>query len=277
MKPAHHFRHEAMNTTFHIRFAEASADAAFIARDCFDVIDFLEDRLSRYRQDSDITRINLLPAGETLYITPETHQCLLRSIELYQQTAGLFDITLGQRIRHRKDGHDGPPPELQGQIVIHPDEPAVTCVEPGRELDLGGIGKGFALDFLGEKLEEWEAPPMLLSAGASTHLTWGDAAWPIRLESAKAARVVELKNGALSASGTEIQGSHIVHPDAGGLLVEGRVWVVANCATTADAWTTALILCPREETHGFVNGASGIREVIRQAAGTMPSPQKTDR
>ncbi len=48
MKPAHHFRHEAMNTIFHIRFAEESADAAFIARDCFEIIDQHEARLSRY-------------------------------------------------------------------------------------------------------------------------------------------------------------------------------------------------------------------------------------
>ncbi len=265
MKPAHQFSHEAMNTTFHIRFAGKSPDASFIARDCFEIIDYLEDRLSRYREYSDISRINLLPAGETHHINPETHQCLLRALELYQQTAGLFDITLGRRITHRKNEREGPPPEPQGQIIIHPDQPAVTCVEPGRVLDLGGIGKGFALDFLEEKLTEWEAPPMLLSAGASTHLTWGDTPWPIRLQSGPEGRVVQLKNGALSASGTEIQGSHIVHPDAGGLLVEGRVWVIADDATTADAWTTALILVPREETHDFVKGAPGIREVVREA------------
>lgn len=265
MKPAHHFHHEAMRTTFHIRFAETNPDAAQIARDCFELIDLLEGRLSRYKQDSDITRINCLPAGEKHYITPETHQCLLRALDLYQHTAGLFDITLGQQIRHRKDGHAGPPPEPKGRIIIHPDEPAVTCVEPGRELDLGGIGKGFALDSLGEKLAEWEAPSALLSAGASTHLTWGGAAWPTRLESGTGVRILELKNGALSASGTEIQGAHIVHPDAGGLLVEGRVWVVAEDATTADAWSTALLLCPHDETREFVKGAPGIREVIRQA------------
>jgi len=265
MKPAHHFHHEAMRTTFHIRFAESTPHAAQIARDCFELIDFLECRLSRYKPESDIARINALPAGEFHYISHETHQCLLRALELYQHTAGLFDITLGRQIRHRKDGREGPPPEPVGQIIIHPDQPAVTCVEPGREFDLGGIGKGFALDSLGEKLAEWDAPPALLSAGASTHVTWGDSVWPTRLESEKGVRILELKNAALSASGTEIQGSHIVHPDSGGLLIEGRVWVVADDATTADAWSTALILCPHGETREFVKGAPGIREVIRQA------------
>jgi FAD:protein FMN transferase len=265
MKPAHHFHHEAMRTTFHIRFAESTPNAAHIARDCFEVIDSLEARLTRYRPESDIARINELPAGEKHYISPETHACLLRALDLYQHTAGLFDITLGCQIRHRKEGREGPPPEPRGKLMIHPDEPAVTCIEPGRELDLGGIGKGFALDWLTEKLAEWEAPPALLSAGASTHLTWGDAVWPTRLESENGVRILELKNAALSASGTEIQGSHIVHPDAGGLLVEGRVWVVADNATTADAWSTALILCPHAETREFVKGAPGVREVIRQA------------
>lgn len=265
MKPAHHFHHEAMRTTFHIRFAEATAHAANIARECFDHIDFLEARLSRYRQDSDIARINLLPQGETHYIGPETHQCLLRALELYHQTAGLFDVTLGRQIRHRKDSDDGPVPAAVGQLIIHPDKPAVTCVQPGRELDLGGIGKGFALDSLGAILRGWESPPALLSAGSSTHLTWGDHPWPMRLEGDHGARILELKNASLSASGTEIQGAHIVHPDAGGLLVDGRVWVIADDATTADAWSTALILCPHPETHAFVAGAPGIREVIRES------------
>lgn len=267
MKPSHHFHHEAMRTTFHIRFAAPSPHAGDIARDCFDLIDFLEARLTRYRPESDIARINELPAGEKLYISPETHTCLLRALALYQDTAGLFDITLGCQIRHRKEDREGHPPEPKGKLLIHPDEPAVTCIEPGRELDLGGIGKGFALDSLVEKLAEWDAPPALLSAGASTHLTWGDAEWPTKLETDHSVRTLDLKNAALSASGTEIQGAHIVHPDAGGLLVEGRVWVLADSATTADAWSTALILCPHDETREFVKGAPGIREVIRQ---TMP-------
>jgi FAD:protein FMN transferase len=271
MKPAHHFQHEAMRTTFHIRFAESTPNGDAIAKQCFDQIDFLEARLSRYRQDSDIARINLLPAGETHFISIETHQCLLRAIELYQQTAGLFDITLGRQIRHRKDSLDGPAPEAKGQIIIHPDKPAVTCVEPGRELDLGGIGKGFALDSLHTVMEEWDAPSALLSAGSSTHLTWGPAPWPMRLESDQGVRNLELKNASLSASGTEIQGSHIVHPDAEGLLAEGRAWVVAKDATTADAWSTALILCPHEETREFVHGAPGILEVIRQSPQAKPS------
>ncbi len=266
MIPAHHFRHEAMRTTFHIRFAEKHADAAAIARDCFETIDFLEARLTRHRPESDIARVNALAAGETLYISPEAHDCLVRALQLYQETAGLFDVTLGRQIRHRKDGCEGLPPEPCGQLVVHPDAPAVTCVEPGREIDLGGIGKGYALDALHERLAEWDAPPALLSAGASTHLAWGGAEWPARLESAGGGRTIMLKNAALSASGTEIQGCHIVHPDAGGLLVEGRVWVVAATAATADAWSTALILCPREETHDLVNGAPGVREVIREAA-----------
>ncbi len=55
-----------------------------------------------------------------------------------------------------------------GRLTIHPDIAAVTCDEPGREIDLGGIGKGFALDQLRQILLDWGAEGGLLTAGASS-------------------------------------------------------------------------------------------------------------
>ena len=59
--------------------------------------------------------------------------------------------------------------------------PAITCEEPGREIDLGGIGKGFALDQLKQLLTEWDADDALLAAGASSLLAFGPSAWPVDL------------------------------------------------------------------------------------------------
>ena len=117
------------------------------------------------------------------------------------------------------------------------------CLEAGREIDLGGIGKGFALDAMRGLLEDWGIKAALLSAGASTQLAFGEHAWPIELIGDKEQRRISLQNEALSASGTGIQGSHIIPPGGNpeNLPFE-RVWVIRNTAALADAWSTALIL-----------------------------------
>jgi thiamine biosynthesis lipoprotein len=239
-----HRHHEAMNTTFHLRLPEGLRGAADMARECFEELDLLEGRLSRYREDSDISRINSLAADQTLVISEETHRCLLLAFDLHERTGGLFDVTLGRAIRHRKDAESGPLPESAGRLMIHPTDPVVTCLEPGRELDLGGIGKGFALDHLRAILATWDAPEGLLSAGASTHLGFGDRDWPIELAATRGSHSVPLRNASLSSSGTAIQGSHIVHPDPEAPLADGRAWIIARSGAVSDAWSTALLLSP---------------------------------
>lgn len=249
MPPSHRFEHEAMNTTFTIRIGEADPKlAAVMAQQCFEELDILEGKLSRYIEDSDIARINALAAGETLYISDDTHACLLLALDYYARTGGLFDITLGRAIQHRKDEDEGPPPAIEGSLLIHPDRPAVTCQTPGRVLDLGGIGKGFALDQLKKTLIRWNAPSALLAAGASTQLALGDQSWPVEIIGENSRQHVDLKDAAMSASGTGIQGSHIIHPDGDeNELPWKHIWLTAPTATAADVWSTALMLLPDHE------------------------------
>ncbi|MGB6221722.1 FAD:protein FMN transferase [Haloferula sp.] len=249
LPPSHHFEHEAMKTTFTLRICHLERDhAAYLAHQAFEEVDRLEGKLSRYIEDSDIARINFMQAGETLYITEETHACLLLALDYYVRTGGLFDITLGRSIEHRKEKHEGPPPAIEGSLIIHPDRPAVTCQTPGRVLDLGGIGKGFALDRLKQLLIDWQVESALLTAGASTQLAFGETVWPIEIIGAKDRQRIDLQNAALSASGTGIQGSHIIHPDGDEQNLPWKhVWLIAPTATAADVWSTALMLLPDPE------------------------------
>ncbi len=270
---SHRIIHEAMNTTFTFRFRGVDeTTAAGMARECIDRIDHIESRLSRFIDGSDVSRINQLKAGETLYLSETCHQCLLRAIEAHAITGGLFDITLGARIAHRKSGADGPPPALTGQLVIHPDTPAVTCVEPGREIDLGGIGKGYALDQLKQFLTEWGAEDFLLAAGASSLLAHGPTAWPVELAGAVESARIELRDQSLSASGTTIQGSHIVHPagtDAMPAAQCSRLWVTAATATLAEIWSTALMLLPVPDIPDFLAGDPAVTGVFAEIGGTV--------
>lgn len=265
MPPSHLFPHEAMNTTFHLRICEEDESTArSMARECFEHLDFLEARLSRFIDGSDVSRINQMQAGEILYISQSCHECLLIALAAHQQTGGLFDITLGRRIEHRKSAGPGPLPGLTGKIMIHPDVAAVTCEEHGREIDLGGIGKGFALDQLQQILTEWGAQGALLAAGASSLLAFGPQSWPVELAGSGASTRITLHNEALSASGTGIQGSHILHPAGDAALPVApcdRVWVTAPTAALAEVWSTALMLLDPTDIADFIAGNRSIRSV----------------
>jgi len=267
------FTHEAMHTTFTLRLiGEDERMVAGAARECLDLIDNLETKLSRFIDGSDVFRINRMQAGETLYLSEACHQCLLLAMQAYSLTGGLFDITLGKRIEHRKSGAEGPLPPLAGRLVIHPDVAAITCETPGREIDLGGIAKGFALDQLSCLLQDWGVSGGLLAAGASSLLAVGPQAWPVELAGALEARQLVLSKSSLSASGTEVQGSHIVHPgddETHGTYLSQRVWAVAATATLAEAWSTALMLMSQDEVTAAIVRESSLLHAYAELDGQV--------
>lgn len=119
----------------------------------------LEQRYSRYRQDSLLSAINRVAAqGGSVTVDAETSALLDYAQACYQQSAGLFDVTAG-RLRQlwRFGSHDAtrtvPTPEqlaaLQAQIgwdKLRWLPPVLSFPWPGLELDLGGIVKEYAVD-----------------------------------------------------------------------------------------------------------------------------------
>lgn len=272
--PAHRaFTHDAMNTTFTLRLAGHPPQFAGIARECCLLLDELEGRLSRFIDSSEISQINRLQAGETLRLSDDTYRCLLLAMQLHAETGGLFDVTQGRRIARRKAGQAAPAEGEEGRLMIHPNDAAVTCETPGRELDLGGIGKGYALDRLREILVDWEIPGGLLGAGASTLLAFGPEPWPVELAGGGGTPVIlDLRDLALSASGTDMQGIHIVHParDEAGSYLSERVWALAEAAAPSDAWATALMLMTAEQVAICLEDpASSLRAAYAERGGTV--------
>lgn len=248
------FEHEAMKTTFTIRIVKAEADRAEQAsRVAFQRLEELEAILSRYAHGSDVWQINHMRSGDSLLINQDCYNCLKLALQASVNTSGLFDPTLGKRIEHFKQGRSGEAPPLEGQLMIDPDSPRVHCVEAGREIDLGGIGKGYALDCMAECLREWDIDSALLAAGASTQLAMGETAWTIELSGNSHTESLELKRRALSASGSGIQGAHILFPgdDHDRPLSHSRIWVIHENAALADAWSTAAILVSPEVIMSF--------------------------
>ena len=250
MIDAHTFTHEAMKTTYTLRLMHAQADQARdAANQAFALIDEIENALSRYITGSDVYQINCMKSGQSLFISETCYECMRIALKIYVDSDGLFDITLGRQIEHQKNKLGGIAPALEGQLMVDPDRPAIHCVETGREIDLGGIGKGYALDRIVPLLRDLGIQSGLIAAGASTQLAFGENSWKIKLTGSTNMPVIELKNQALSVSGIAMQGSHIFSPRQAEFkqYPHTRVRVIHKEAAYADAWSTACLLMTESE------------------------------
>jgi FAD:protein FMN transferase len=222
------FSHEAMATVYEIfaihpdeRYAGQAAQAAF------DLVDRLERELSRFQPNSDITRINQLTPGAHTRVTPSTLECLVIARHMFDLTGGVFDVSIGTGL-----------PSLE----IHPDDLVVGATAGGVQIDLGGIGKGYAVDLVAELLEEWGVERSLVHGGFSSVLALEPPpdveGWALTLsdprEPSRVLARLSVHQTALGASGIRKK-DHIVDPRSG-LPVSGRLasWVLVPRPAAAD-------------------------------------------
>jgi thiamine biosynthesis lipoprotein len=248
------FSHEAMATVYEIYAVHPDEQyAAQAAQAAFDLVDRLERELSRFQPNSDITRINQLAAGAHTRVTSSTLECLVIARHMFELTGGAFDVSIGTGLV---------------SLEIDPDELVVRASTSGVRVDLGGIGKGYAVDLAAELLEDWGLGQSLVHGGFSSVLALDPPAdgegWPLTLSDPRdPSRVLarlSVRQTALGASGVRKK-DHIVDPRSGD-PARGRLasWVAVARppaasgggprmapATVADALTTAFMLLSVEE------------------------------
>lgn len=243
---------DAMKTTFRIFVPGGDRPLVDSAvSEAFQKLEELEGVLSRYAPGSDISRINAMEAGETLFLSDECDRCLRLAIEASAATGGRFDPCAGTMIDAVKLG-SGIAGTVRGVVSLDEHRPLVKCLEAGRVLDLGAIGKGFALERMGEILAAHGILDALLTSGASTILAMGSMDWPIDIPHSAGARRLLLRASALAASGNSQQGAHIVNPEDGtAAQTFENVWVIHPRAPLADAFSTACFTMTPEEIADF--------------------------
>src|SRR6185503_3145733 len=143
-------------------------------------IERLENQLSFYRPDSEITWINSRAACGPVRIEPRLFHLLLRCANLNEKTDGAFDITVGPLMRAWgfADGKPGVPEpcvlaaarQVVGMqnIELCEEDFTVRFKRPGVELDLGGYGKGYAVERAISALKENGITSALLHGGTSS-------------------------------------------------------------------------------------------------------------
>ena len=135
------FSHQAMNTVFGIVCTHADGEyAQQAAWAAFDVARRMEQELSRFIENSDISRINSLAEDESVRVNRWTMECLELARLARAETGGVFDISLGSGL---------------DRLWLDPQRLVVRADAAGARLDLGGIGKGYAVDRMAEVLAEW--------------------------------------------------------------------------------------------------------------------------
>lgn len=229
------FNHEAMATTFQIFVAGSPpAYARQAATAAFRELDRLENELSRFLATSEIARINQLKAGESLTLAEDTLQCLLGAVQISAITGRAFDPAYATP---RPPGADEP------LFALDPSSHTLTSLTERLHLDLGAVGKGYALDVMATVLAEWDISAACLQSGGSTALALApppDATgWPIGV----ADEVRLFSRRAVSGSGLAVQGEHLIDPRTRAPAVRRRrVWSFADSAADSDALSTAFFV-----------------------------------
>src|SRR5882762_4315479 len=157
MSPITHARH-AMATRFELVLHGENAVALRAAgEEALEEIDRLENQLSLYRPGSEIAQLNARAAREAVRVTPELFSLLQHAKQLHAETGGAFDITIAPLVDcwgfMGGTGKMPAPGEVAGAranigmdlVQLDAQDFTVRFARKGVRLDLGAIGKGYAV------------------------------------------------------------------------------------------------------------------------------------
>jgi FAD:protein FMN transferase len=276
----------AMGTTFEIYlYADGDEEASEAFEIAFDEIDRVEAALSNYRSTSELSRINAAAAARPVVTDPEVFGLLALSLEYGRRSGGAFDVTVGRLMKawgfFRGRGAFPSADELESargetgwrKVALDPSTRSVRFLGPV-ELDLGGIGKGYAIDRAAERLREGGVRSALVGSGTSSFYAIGAPpgrpGWIVHVpdpsDRSRSLASVILRDRSISTSGSyekffHLDGRtycHIMDPRSG-RPVEGmaQTTVVAPAATDSDALSTALFVLGPEAGSRLLDEQSG--------------------
>jgi FAD:protein FMN transferase len=276
------FARRAMGTTFEVVLPHGSCAALEAAENAFAEIDRLESQLTVYRESSEVSRLNRMAAYVEVPVEEGLFDLLCLAQQLSIATAGAFDVSAGALIK-AWGFFRGPrrvPSDLEirstlgrvgmKHVVLDREKGSVRFLRSGLEINLGSIGKGYALDRAARVLrQECEIISGLVHGGHSSVYAIGSApgstrGWEVGIrhpwDPERRLAIVRLRDAALGTSAATFQ-----HLDVGGRklghLLDPRTGhpaqsiasasVIADSAAKADALATAFYVMGTERARGY--------------------------
>jgi FAD:protein FMN transferase len=275
----------AMSTPVNIAFAAASSAAAEeFQRTAINWIATFEARYSRFLAESIVGQINASSGGDWLELDEDSDRLLSLCDEMHRMTRGVFDPATLALLRIWDWKADPPRVPSETEILaareicgwgkVHRRPRAIRLPIAGMGIDLGGIGKEFAVDQLISMARAMGISDVMIDIGQDIRVTGhrpGKDAWYIGLEEpdrpGECWTAVRLTDQAVATSGDYFRSftvggrryGHILDPRTGLPVSNGcqAVTVIAaNCVTAGILSTAAFIL-----------GAEQGLELIRQQSG----------
>jgi thiamine biosynthesis lipoprotein len=255
----------------------AAGDAAVAA--AFEEIARLESVMSSWREDSELSRFNLSAGNGPQTCSAELGAVLDSALEVARMTDGAFDPTIDPLIRAwdlRGEGRLPSPADLAAardrvgwqQLARDRNGRTAFLPRPGMGVDLGGIGKGFALDRAAAILAHHGMTRVVINFGGELLVRGRESvevADPLRrLTPAVEIAVADM---AVSTSGQSERGftsagvryGHILDPRTGRpVATAASVTVVCSSATRADGLSTALLVMGRQRAAQFAGAHPGV-------------------
>ena len=230
----------------------------------------LDSLLTTYSPDSPVSHLNTIAGQGAVPVPREVLDALSLSIHYWKLTGGTFDITVGPLMDLWRQANAPPSPvtlqrtlsQIGSEKIMLSPQGTVALVRKDMALDLGGIGKGFALDRMVAVLKEQHVEHALLDFGQSSQWALGtppDAeGWRllVRLPNGVSAGIITLRDQALSVSGSLGQSftvggqryGHVIDPRTGHPIQRDLLaCVVAPSAAQAEALSKALLILGETE------------------------------
>lgn len=267
-----------MGTTYHIKVVpnEQMPTAQLLQAEIDLALEQVNNQMSTYRPNSELSRFNQLPLEQSVEVSPDTVKVVKEGMRLYHVTDKALDITLGPLVNLWGFGPDKRPTKVPTQAEIDAAKAKTGISELSIEgnrlskhnahlyVDLSSIAKGFGVDKVATILDKYHATGYLVEIGGELSIkgTKGDgSSWRVAIEKPTdegmaVQQVIEPGTMAMATSGDyrnyyEEEGqrfTHIIDPRTG-LPINHKlasVTVLHKECMTADGFATAMMVLGAE-------------------------------
>jgi FAD:protein FMN transferase len=294
----------AMGSHFEVRLPSHTPGAADLACRALDRIDELETQMTVYRDDSEVSRVNATAHLGPVEVEPGLFDLLELAVALSRETAGAYDVTAGALsqawgfVKGPKRVPDDATLSAalartgSHHLRLDPSGRTVAFDVEGVQINLGSIGKGYAIDRAIDLMRaHWWPTSALVHGGRSSLFALGSppgrigGRWEIALRNPFRPEVplglVRLRDRGLGTSGSAFQQfehnghvyGHIIDPRTGiPPLGPASVTVLAPTAALADALSTAFFLLGGEAAAAYVEAHPGIGALFIEQGSSDQTP-----